>query len=188
GALRRLHDSAWAVLSDGIVSLGPRCALWPVESHAVLKDLVRRIPEPERRAAPVVPDATLVAAALPDRNAASAASDTTPGTAALPERALTASDGTTRAAVPGDGAATDPARPAGSSEPVVADAAAVALSSQESAGAGDPAAPAVPHPGRRAEPGVAEFDDLLSGYDERRRAELVSAFMVVEHAAEPVPE
>ncbi|TXK43637.1 hypothetical protein FR742_09120 [Nonomuraea sp. C10] len=35
---------------------------------------------------------------------------------------------------------------------------------------------------------MAEFDDLLSGYDERRRAELVSAFMVVEHAAEPVQE
>lgn len=116
GALRRLHDSAWVVLAGGIVSLGPRCALWPVESHAVLKDLVRRIPEPERRAVPVVPDAGLVAAALPE-----------------------------------------------------------------------PAAPDQ-DAGSRAEPGVAEFDDLLSGYDERRRAELVSAFMVVEHAAEPVQE
>lgn len=208
GALRRLHDSAWAVLSDGIVSLGPRCALWPVESHAVLKDLVRRIPEPERRAAPVVPDATLVAAALPDRNAASPVSDATPGTAALPERALTASDGTTRATPPEHGAtagtAALPERSGGPAvsdtmpvtaafpgrrdAPVVAEAAPVALSSPESGAAGDPAAPAVPHPGSRAEPGVAEFDDLLSGYDERRRAELVSAFMVVEHAAEPVPE
>ncbi|MFC5819794.1 helix-turn-helix domain-containing protein [Nonomuraea harbinensis] len=116
GALRRLHDSAWVVVAGGIVSLGPRCALWPVESHAVLKDLVRRIPEPERRAVPVVPDAGLVAAALPEP------------------------------AAPDQGA------------------------------------------GSRAEPGVAEFDDLLSGYDERRRAELVSAFMVVEHAAEPVQE
>ncbi|MCF6476763.1 hypothetical protein FAF44_51845 [Nonomuraea sp. MG754425] len=29
---------------------------------------------------------------------------------------------------------------------------------------------------------------MLGGYDERRRAELVAAFMVVEHAAEPVQE
>ncbi|TMR13606.1 hypothetical protein ETD86_30395 [Nonomuraea turkmeniaca] len=40
----------------------------------------------------------------------------------------------------------------------------------------------------RVEGGAAEFDDLLGGYDERRRAELVAAFMVVEHAAEPVQE
>ncbi|MDL4819561.1 DprA-like winged helix domain-containing protein [Actinomadura opuntiae] len=32
------------------------------------------------------------------------------------------------------------------------------------------------------------FDGLLRGYDERRRAELVAAYMAVEHAAEPVPE
>ncbi|PZG07422.1 hypothetical protein C1J01_40735 [Nonomuraea aridisoli] len=38
------------------------------------------------------------------------------------------------------------------------------------------------------ETAAAEFDDLLAGYDERRRAELVAAFMVVEHAAEPVQE
>ncbi|MDA0638946.1 hypothetical protein OUY22_36515, partial [Nonomuraea sp. MCN248] len=131
GALRRLHDSSWAVLADGIVSLGPRCALWPAESHAVLKDLVRRIPDPERRALPVVPDAGLVAAALPERRV-----------------------------MPGAGPDTG---------------------SPEAAGP-DPAA------GSRAEPGAPEFDDLLSTYDERRRAELVSAFMVVEHAAEPVQE
>ncbi|RSN10691.1 hypothetical protein DMB42_15625 [Nonomuraea sp. WAC 01424] len=35
---------------------------------------------------------------------------------------------------------------------------------------------------------MAEFDDLLGAYDERRRAELVAAYMVVEHAAEPVAE
>ncbi|TMR08405.1 hypothetical protein ETD85_62290, partial [Nonomuraea zeae] len=36
--------------------------------------------------------------------------------------------------------------------------------------------------------GAAEFEDLLGAYDERRRAELVAAFMVVELAAEPVQE
>ncbi|QKG20678.1 hypothetical protein ACTIVE_2316 [Actinomadura verrucosospora] len=38
-------------------------------------------------------------------------------------------------------------------------------------------------------PPVSElFEGLLRGYDERRRAELVAAYMAVEHAAEPVPE
>ncbi|MEV5889299.1 hypothetical protein [Nonomuraea fuscirosea] len=115
GALRRLHDSAWVVVDDGVVLLGPRCALWPVESHAQLQELVRRLPEPERPELTVVGDADIVAVAGPH-----------------------------------------PPAPAGA--------------------------------GGRAEGGAAEFDDLLSGYDERRRAELVAAFMVVEHAAEPVPE
>ncbi|MET8868779.1 hypothetical protein ABZW11_38130 [Nonomuraea sp. NPDC004580] len=113
GALRRLHDSAWVVMGDGVVTLGPRCALWPVESHAQLQELVRRLPEPARPELTVVPDDDLVSA--------------------------------------------------------------------EGGGAGDRA-------GGRAEAAVAEFDDLLSGYDERRRAELVAAYMVVEHAAEPVQE
>jgi hypothetical protein len=34
----------------------------------------------------------------------------------------------------------------------------------------------------------ALFEGLLRSYDERRRAELVAAYMAVEHAAEPVPE
>ncbi|MEV6029720.1 hypothetical protein AB0L65_01150 [Nonomuraea sp. NPDC052116] len=118
GAMRRLHDSAWVVVDDGVVTLGPRCALWPVESHAQLQELVRRLPEPERPELTVVGDADIVAAA-------------------------------------------------------------------------HPAAP-VPDPdaelGGRIEGGSAEFDDLLGAYDERRRAELVAAFMVVEHAAEPVQE
>jgi len=96
-------------MDDGIVTLGPRCALWPVESYAVLKDLVRRVPEPELRA--------LTVAALQDR--------------------------------------AEELEPAG---------------------------------GGRIEPGVPEFDALLSGYDERRRAELVAAYVVVEHGAEPVQE
>ncbi|MGP3930110.1 hypothetical protein [Nonomuraea sp. KM88] len=116
GALRRLHDSAWIVMDDGVVCPGPRCALWPVESHAQLQELVRRLPEPERPELTVVGDADIVAAA--------------------------------------------------------------------SESAPEPAA----EPGGRVEAGAAEFDDLLSGYDERRRAELVAAFMVVEHAAEPVQE
>ncbi|MFD9943497.1 hypothetical protein ACFWYW_08335 [Nonomuraea sp. NPDC059023] len=110
GALRRLHDSSWIVLSDGVVRLGPRCALWPVESFAQLKELVRRLPEPERDELTVVADEDLVA--------------------------------------------------------------------------GMPAA----EPGGVVEGGEAEFDDLLSSYDERRRAELVGAYMVLEHAAEPVQE
>ncbi|MFI6386606.1 hypothetical protein [Nonomuraea sp. NPDC050540] len=109
GALRRLHDSSWIVLSDGVVRLGPRCALWPVESFAQLKELVRRLPEPERDELTVVADEDLVA-------------------------------GTTA------------------------------------------------EPGGLVEGGEAGFDDLLSSYDERRRAELVGAYMVLEHAAEPVQE
>ncbi|MER5997142.1 hypothetical protein ABT120_01120 [Nonomuraea angiospora] len=118
GAMRRLHDSAWVVVDDGVVTLGPRCALWPVESHAQLQELVRRLPEPERPELTVVGDADIVAAAHP-------------------------------------------------AEPVP-----------------DPDAGL----GGRVEGGSAEFDDLLGAYDERRRAELVAAFMVVEHTAEPVQE
>ncbi|MBB5784723.1 hypothetical protein [Nonomuraea jabiensis] len=118
GAMRRLHDSAWIVVDDGVVTLGPRCALWPVESHAQLQELVRRLPEPERPELTVVGDADIVAAAHP--------AETVPD----PEAGL----------------------------------------------------------GGRVEGGSSEFDDLLGAYDERRRAELVAAFMVVEHAAEPVQE
>ncbi|MFG3436601.1 hypothetical protein ACGF0J_05065 [Nonomuraea sp. NPDC047897] len=139
GALRRLHDSAWIVMADGLVTLGPRCALWPVESYAQLKELVRRIPEPERAALTVVADADLVAAARP---AGPAAADQDPSPAAADQGPSPAPD-TGRACV---------------------------------------------RLGGQVEGGAAEFDDLLGGYDERRRAELVAAFMAVEHAAEPVPE
>ncbi|MFB4314543.1 hypothetical protein [Actinomadura sp. 21ATH] len=37
-------------------------------------------------------------------------------------------------------------------------------------------------------PGDAVFEGLLRSYDEKRRAELVAAYMAVEHAAAPVPE
>ncbi|HEY6739894.1 MAG TPA: hypothetical protein VI076_13705, partial [Actinopolymorphaceae bacterium] len=32
------------------------------------------------------------------------------------------------------------------------------------------------------------FESVLRGLDERQRAEVVAAFMAVEHAAEPVPD
>ncbi|WP_327105167.1 hypothetical protein [Nonomuraea glycinis] len=178
GALRRLHDSAWIVMADGIVSLGPRCALWPVESQSVLKDLVRRVPEPERRALTVVPDADLVAAArtsgtdlvtathLPDTDLAVAAHapDADRATAAR------ASDATPVVQPGGLADATDPGDP---------------RSADGSRGGTDLRGSVS---GGRVESGVVEFDDLLGAYDERRRAELVAAFMVVEHAAEPVQE
>ncbi|GIH99265.1 hypothetical protein [Planobispora takensis] len=106
GALRRLHDSAWLVVADGLVRLGPRCACWPEESHAQLRELVRRLPAPGQEAAGL----DVLPAAGPDGGSASV---TPPG-------------------------------------------------------------------------GVDE--DLLGPFDERRRAEIVAAFMAVEHAAEPVHE
>ncbi|WP_225878194.1 hypothetical protein [Spongiactinospora rosea] len=104
GALRRLHDSAWIVLADGEVHLGPRCATWAAESHAQLRELMGRLPDP---------------------------ADTV---TALPL--------------------------------------------------------AEPPPGERSAVVAGEplDDDLLGAFDERRRAELVAAFMAVEHAAEPVQE
>ncbi|MFD8534372.1 hypothetical protein ACFV0L_43880 [Streptosporangium canum] len=108
GALRRLHDSAWLTVEDGVVRLGPRCACWPPESHAQLRELMRRLP--------------------------------------------TGDEGFTGLEV----------LPAAGSPPA------------ETA-----ASVAVPE-------GVDE--DLLGPFDERRRAEIVAAFMAVEHAAEPVHE
>ncbi|GAA2674193.1 hypothetical protein [Nonomuraea recticatena] len=116
GALRRLHDSAWVVMADGFVRLGPRCATWPVESYGQLKELMRRLPEPERGELTVLRDADLVEAAGPD------------------DQSL-----------------------------------------------------AQPHAGR-IDGARAEFDDLLDAFDERRRAEVVAAFMALEFAAEPVQE
>lgn len=104
GALRRLHESAWITMSAGTVRLGPRCALWPAESHAQLRELVRRLPSP---APPAV----------------------------LP--------------LPAD-------TPSGGRGSVTVDR--------------------------------GLDDDILRAFDERRRAELVAAFMAVEHAAEPVHE
>nr|WP_231619224.1 hypothetical protein [Nonomuraea sp. SBT364] len=209
-------------MSDGIVSLGPRCALWPVESHAVLQELVRRIPEPERRALTVVADADHVAAALPTPSAAvpqpaqnehpsadeprvSAESPTAhkppiqDGSRIQDDRpAPNARDLDDQPAPNGDGDGGQPAQAAPSAQlsqggQVAGDEqtfrderpmAGASLSADGRSLAGDVPVSA----GGRVEPGVAEFGDLLDAYDERRRAELVAAFMVVEHAAEPLQE
>ncbi|HUR06183.1 MAG TPA: hypothetical protein VM347_26790 [Nonomuraea sp.] len=161
GALRRLHDSAWIVMSDGVVSLGPRCALWPVESHAQLKELVRRIPVPEPRDLRVVADADIVAAAT----------EGSPVTTATELPAVATIQGPSVATADDLSVATTTEEPA------------VEIGAQVPSRALDVAMAA-----GRVEGGEAEFDDLLGGYDERRRAELVAAFMAVEHGAEPVPE
>ncbi|MEU8246164.1 hypothetical protein [Nonomuraea sp. NPDC048916] len=166
GALRRLHDSAWIVMADGLVSLGPRCALWPVESHAQLKELLRRIPEPERSELTVVADADLVAAARPA---------VTPGTPSVPA-SRTPRSGTPAPGTPALAGDAPSARPASVAAP------------GDGPEAGDSVSGGGPALGGRVEGSVAEFGDLLDGYDERRRAELVAAFMAVEHAAEPVQE
>ncbi|MEU4577569.1 hypothetical protein [Nonomuraea sp. NPDC023979] len=247
GALRRLHDSAWVSMSDGIVSLGPRCALWPVESHAVLQELVRRIPEPERRALTVVADADLVAAARPAPPSIAVPQSTapparTPSTPA-PGHAAPETTEPHDPPPPGQPDAVQDGHPPQDHQPVrdtqpqdehpvQADRDAQAPRAGQSPPVGrdaeppqagqpaqdpqppqdeQPAQDAQPVPdaqpaqdvrlraegslvegvagaGGRVEAGVAEFGDLLDAYDERRRAELVAAFMVVEHAAEPVQE
>lgn len=50
GALRRLHESAWLQLDESraTVRLGPRLATWPEPSLGPLRDLVRRLPTPDR--------------------------------------------------------------------------------------------------------------------------------------------
>ncbi|MDF2707365.1 MAG: hypothetical protein K0R62_3017 [Nonomuraea muscovyensis] len=185
GALRRLHDSAWIVMADGLITLGPRCALWPVESYAQLKELVRRLPDPERTALTVVADADIVAAARPDTPAPDPATqaspvlasstrpDTTDHPPSTPEpdtalhRPSTPEPHTTTHRPSTPGPDTTPRGPSTAGRDVSAVRARL---------------------GGQAEAGAAEFDDLLGGYDERRRAELVAAFVAVEHAGEPVLE
>ncbi|GAA2317713.1 hypothetical protein GCM10010149_82600 [Nonomuraea roseoviolacea subsp. roseoviolacea] len=171
GALRRLHDSAWVVMADGLVTLGPRCALWPVSSLAQLKELVRRIPEPERQELRVVADSDIVAAA---RATTGTEADQDASQGSAPEGAV-------------------PAEPAAGAVESGSAAVETPLGGEpgqllaEGGRRGSRAAGA-PSPGGRAEAGVSDFDDLLDGYDERRRAELVAAYMVVEYAAEPAQE
>ncbi|WP_230884564.1 hypothetical protein [Planomonospora sp. ID82291] len=107
GALRRLHDSAWLVVADGTVRLGPRCACWPAAAHAQLRELVLRLPGPGEEGVPAV-------------------------------------------------------------LPVAGEVRHEAVASLDAPEGAD--------------------DDLLGPFDERHRAELVAAFMAVEHAAEPVHE
>ncbi|WP_235966204.1 hypothetical protein [Herbidospora solisilvae] len=57
GALRRLHDTGWIVLSGfGTLRLGPRCVLWTADGHVQLRELMRRIaaPPPSGEVTPVV--------------------------------------------------------------------------------------------------------------------------------------
>ncbi|MFG1754848.1 helix-turn-helix domain-containing protein [Streptosporangium sandarakinum] len=127
GALRRLHDSAWLTVEAGVVRLGPRCASWPAESHAQLRELLRRLPSGAEGA--VRP-------------------------AVLPVLAEDGEGARETAAGP-DGDAGEPGEVTAASEVTAA----------------------------------ADLDaDLLEAFDERRRAEIVAAFMAVEHAAEPVHE
>lgn len=237
GALRRLHDSAWIVLSDGVVRLGPRCVAWPAEAHAQLQELVRRIPEPPRTALTVVADADIIAAittplpATPTPAAPSPPTPTTPlgadaGTTG-PETATPTSPGTHAGATTPEadplGAASastddgEPRRPHTASTPephnaaspggpaIASEVASLAVAPEAASlgarpEAGSPGADD-DHPrtasaieagaalGGRVEGGEsADFDDLLGAFDERRRAELVAAYMAVEHAAEPVQE
>ncbi|MFI6787306.1 hypothetical protein ACIBG4_08230 [Nonomuraea sp. NPDC050383] len=195
GALRRLHDSAWVVMADGLVTLGPRCALWPVSSLAQLKELVRRIPEPERQELTVVADADIVAAARATPAAATPA-------AAPPDLAApvtTTGPGPSAHAETGGGVAAGDAAEGGRAGAQAASPTAETAASSAVEATASPAAEAAvssaagapivsPGVGGRVEGGEAEFDDLLGAYDERRRAELVAAFMVVEYAAEPVQE
>ncbi|MEU0520805.1 hypothetical protein [Streptosporangium sp. NPDC006007] len=143
GALRRLHDSAWLEVDAGTVRLGPRCACWPAESHAQLRELMRRLPSGENHS---------------------------PGPAVLPVLPVTGS-GTDR----GNGSAKD---------------AGVGGETGDATGSGD--AGGVGGSRGEASTGVAVpggvDEDLLDPFDERRRAEIVAAFMAVEHAAEPAHE
>ncbi|MEU6726218.1 hypothetical protein ABZ917_21175 [Nonomuraea wenchangensis] len=179
GALRRLHDSAWVVVDDGVVMLGPRCALWPVEAHAQLQELVRRLPSPDRAELTVVGDADIVAAAMPAMSAMPAGF-----------REPGASAESARSAVPAAlGESSGPAESAGSGASAQSAGSGRPAASGETAGSVMlPASAPAAVTGGRAEGGGAGFDDLLGAYDERRRAELVAAYMVVEHAAEPVQE
>ncbi|MEV0583283.1 hypothetical protein [Nonomuraea sp. NPDC050310] len=303
GALRRLHDSAWIVFTDGLVRLGPRCATWPVESFAQLKDLVRRLPDPPRTTLPITPtpDPTPTST-LTTSPTSPSSSPTPPSPLPATQPAPSARASATEPAPPGDpvpvgdpdplgdpdpvgdpvpvgdpgpptepgsarsstsaadpvlpgepGAAGEPiprtgavpvdSVPADSSsatQPALSDSSAPPAepgSARSSASAaepvlpGDPSAAGGPTPSSGsvpadpvpadpvpAEPAPSDgptsaipapitgdgglevlagrveggesagFDDLLESYDERHRAELVAAFMAVEHAAEPVPE
>ncbi|WP_433517636.1 hypothetical protein ACQP2T_20090 [Nonomuraea sp. CA-143628] len=224
GALRRLHDSAWIVMSDGVVSLGPRCALWPVESHAQLKELVRRIPTPEQRDLTVVADADIVAAATQESQGlqeppAAEQPSAAPGPLGVQQPSTV--EGPPTAEKPPEAQETPAAQrpseaqasplaqgplvvrpsPDAQEPPTVQQTSEARVQAQDPATARTTAtvaakttvavaatAMAPTAVAGRVEGGAAEFDELLGGYDERRRAELVAAFMAVEHGAEPVLE
>lgn len=154
GALRRLHDSAWIMLGGHLVRLGPRCALWPTDSHTQLRELMRRLPE-----TPPSPANTPSAPGVATTTLPILTEDTA-------EPPMTA-DGATG----GDGFS--PGVPLPGHSPMATDIA-------------DRSIEIFICPAASGESG--QDDDLLQAFDERRRAELVAAFMTIEHAAEPVPE
>ncbi|MCG5214183.1 hypothetical protein [Streptosporangium sp. KLBMP 9127] len=202
GALRRLHDSAWVILSGATVRLGPRCATWPAESHAHLRELVRRLPDPEPPATLTLPFST------PPRHLPVAPGShpeiRTPETSA-PDAAITVGP---LPSVTVDDPPPDPTTPS--------DQHAVALIGHPDGPAAGNTSPDDPDPLQATTPDAGHLpaadesstvlasatgftagtavseegwdDELLGVYDERRRAELVAAFMAVEHAAEPVQE
>ncbi|MGW7485090.1 hypothetical protein ACWGH8_41730 [Nonomuraea muscovyensis] len=185
GALRRLHDSAWIVMADGLITLGPRCALWPVESYAQLKELVRRLPDPERTALTVVADADIVAAARPDTPAPDPATQASPVLASSTRPDTTDHPPSTPEP---DTALHRPSTPEPHTTPHRPSKPGPDTTPRGPSTAGRDVSAVRARLGGQAEAGAAEFDDLLGGYDERRRAELVAAFVAVEHAAEPVLE
>ncbi len=160
GALRRLHDSAWLEVDAGTVRLGPRCACWPADSHAQLRELVRRLPSGDDGSGgmAVLP----ITAGTDAPEDAGNGADPGAGTGNSRETGVTADGGDGGHGTDG-GAVTDGGN--GTED---------GLSPTEAS-----ASVAVPD-------GVDE--DLLGPFDERRRAEIVAAFMAVEHAAEPVHE
>ncbi|MFI6595567.1 hypothetical protein ACIBHX_04915 [Nonomuraea sp. NPDC050536] len=180
GALRRLHDSGWVVMRDGVVRLGPRCATWPVESYALLKELLRRLPEPDR---------TGLITTLPTGNTAPAEDTTSPPAAdTAPANAEDAGsapndDITPTHAKQGLPVEVVPAQAADAETALRGDAGA-----EQVEGAGVASRDGVGAESGRVEGAAGDFEDLLGGFDERRRAELVAAFMAVECAGEPVPE
>ncbi len=188
GALRRLADTGWIIRSGDAVRLGPRCATWPPEAHSVLRELVRRMPGPAADGPMVLPldgSAPAETPIPPEEPIAAPSSEPTPSGAPLSGAAD--SDPTEARSGPEKPGSAD-SRP---TEPGAADSGPTAEGPTDLRSAGSGSEPAVPErrPGGagRDETG-SDLDGLLSPYDERRRAELVAAFMAVEHAAEPVHE
>ncbi|GAA3089147.1 hypothetical protein [Streptosporangium carneum] len=184
GALRRLHDSAWLEMDAGTVRLGPRCACWPSDSHAQLRELVRRLPSGEERSPgldvlPVAGEAWDDSPTGDDADGQDGGHDSGGGCSAAEgdgER-LEADGDETHGPSGADGGEAH-GRPG-------ADGRSVAGGDGRGDGTGGDAfvegAASVTVPD-------AVDEDLLGPFDERRRAEIVAAFMAVEHAAEPVHE
>ncbi|WP_285779463.1 hypothetical protein [Microtetraspora sp. NBRC 13810] len=196
GALRRLHDSAWVTLSGGVVRLGPRCATWPPESHGQLRELMRRLPPPEAPSVLPLFSPAAPPAATPSTTPATVGTE---ATAEGPETTAEDEEATTRSAeITAEGAEATTRSAEATAEGAETSAAldGVTAPPRDAAEAMSPAtSPATQEGERGGEPvGVTVLDgggwddECLEAFDERRRAELVAAFLAVEHAAEPVQE